>query len=306
MHLHAVQLSDFGPAPSVCSDNHNIIWNGWDTKVPYDMSKAGRPCPSVIWQAPKSDSELLKTTVAALKKYNILAVTSGDFADVDHWHSTAPDLIIPAVSFFKPGRDSNGNTLFQDITLLKQWVKEGKVAVFAEISAQYRGMSPDDPRLDPYFALAEELDIPVGLHMGEGPPGGPNVEGNSQYRVSLGNPILLEGVLTRHPKLRLYVMHYGSPFIDEMIAILYSYPQVYVDIAQNNWGFPREFFYSQLKRLTDAGFGKRILFGSDQMVWPQTIGLAIETVNSAPFLTRQQKEDIFYNNAARFLRMKNR
>jgi len=30
-------------------------------------------------------------------------------------------------------------------------------------------MSPADPRLDPYWAMAEELDIPVGIHMGFGP-----------------------------------------------------------------------------------------------------------------------------------------
>jgi hypothetical protein len=78
---------------------------------------------------------------------------------------------------------------------------------------------------------------------------------------------------------------------------------VYVDVAQNDWGFPRKHFYSQLRRLVDAGFGKRILFGSDQMIWPDTIGLAIETIESADFLTEEQKRDIFYNNAARFLRL---
>lgn len=84
---------------------------------------------------------------------------------------------------------------------------------------------------------------------------------------------------------------------------MYSFPQVYVDVAQNNWGFPRAHFYSQLRKLVEAGFGKRILFGSDQMVWPQTIGLAIETIESAPFLGEAQKRDILHNNAARFLRL---
>jgi predicted TIM-barrel fold metal-dependent hydrolase len=78
---------------------------------------------------------------------------------------------------------------------------------------------------------------------------------------------------------------------------------VYVDVSQNNWGFPRQHFHSQLKRLVDAGFSKRIMFGSDQMIWPETIGLAIETINSAPFLSAQDKRDILYNNAARFLRL---
>ena len=42
---------------------------------------------------------------------------------------------------------------------------------------------------------------------------------------------------------------------------------------------------------------------SDQMIWPQTIPVAIETIESADFLTREQKRDIFYGNAARFLRL---
>jgi uncharacterized protein len=58
-----------------------------------------------------------------------------------------------------------------------------------------------------------------------------------------------------------------------------------------------------LRRLVEAGFEQRILFGSDQMLWPHTIGLVIETIESAEFLTEQQKRDILYNNAARFLRL---
>jgi uncharacterized protein len=42
------------------------------------------------------------------------------------------------------------------------------------------------------------------------------------------------------------------------------------------------------------------------MAWPQAIGLAIETIEAAPFLTPAQKRDILYNNAARFLRLTNR
>ena len=39
------------------------------------------------------------------------------------------------------------------------------------------------------------------------------------------------------------------------------------------------------------------------MQWPETIELAIETIEAADFLTEEQKRDIFYNNAARFLRL---
>lgn len=98
-------------------------------------------------------------------------------------------------------------------------------------------------------------------------------------------------------------MHYGSPLVDEMIALLYAHPQVYVDVAGNDWGYPRPHFYRQLRKLMEAGLGERIMWGSDQMVWPRTIEIAIETIEKAPFLSESQKRDIFYHNAARFLRL---
>ena len=49
--------------------------------------------------------------------------------------------------------------------------------------------------------------------------------------------------------------------------------------------------------------GKRIMFGTDQMQWPDAIGMAIEVIESAKSLTTEQRRDIFYNNAARFLRL---
>jgi uncharacterized protein len=110
-------------------------------------------------------------------------------------------------------------------------------------------------------------------------------------------------VLIRHPKLRVYVMHYGSALIDEMIAVLQSYPQLYIDLGGMQWWYPREYFYGQLKSFMDAGFGKRVMFGSDQMMWPGVIEPSIVIVEEAPFLTPEQKRDIFYNNAARFLRL---
>lgn len=305
VHLHAEHVADYGPTPMVCSDNRALAWNGWDPRNPLNLADVG-VCKAAFWRAPSTDSALVQSTVAMLRRYNIRAITTGTPEDLAVWRAAAPTRILPAVNFFLPGRDAQGKPLYRDTAELRRLVRQGDVKVFAEITAQYRGMSPADPALEPYFALAEELDIPVGMHMGEGPPGGPNVEGYSQYRVRLGDPLLLEEVLARHPKLRVYVMHYGSPFIDNMMALMFSYPQVYVDVAQNNWGFPRTLFHQQLKRLVDAGFAKRILFGSDQMVWPQTIGLAIETIESAKFLSAQQKRDIFYNNAVRFFRLDDR
>ena len=98
-------------------------------------------------------------------------------------------------------------------------------------------------------------------------------------------------------------MHYGSPLVDEMLAMLYSHPELDVDVAGNDWTLPRKEFHSHLRRLVEGGFGKRILFGSDAMIWPETIRVAIDSIEGAEFLSSDQKRDIFYNNAARFLRL---
>jgi predicted TIM-barrel fold metal-dependent hydrolase len=98
-------------------------------------------------------------------------------------------------------------------------------------------------------------------------------------------------------------MHAGYPMLDEMQALLYAHPQVYVDVAAIVWHMPREGFYRYLEALVDAGFGDRIMFGSDQLRWPGLIERSIAVIEEAPFLSEEQKRDILYNNAARFLRL---
>ena len=78
---------------------------------------------------------------------------------------------------------------------------------------------------------------------------------------------------------------------------------MYVDVGVIVYTQPRPAFYRYLQAMVDAGFPRRVMFGSDQMVWPGTIERAIAVIDEAPFLTTQQKRDIFYNNAARFLRL---
>jgi predicted TIM-barrel fold metal-dependent hydrolase len=62
-------------------------------------------------------------------------------------------------------------------------------------------------------------------------------------------------------------------------------------------------FAGRLRRVVEAGFGARVMYGIDQMVWPGVIERSIAAIEEAPFLSERQKRDILYNNAARFLRL---
>ena len=294
MHVHAYAL-EVPPGAPACPGDEPVPVAPVDPRDEYDLSALGacaHPLP-----AAKDDDDLMRGTIAALRQHDVRhAMTEGSPERVARWRSLAPDLVLPGVGFAKPKGDLS-------IDGLRRLHSAGQLAVLGEVYIQYRGNRPDDPRYAPYFALAEELDIPVGIHMGEGPPGTARFPGYESYQVGLGSPLLLEPVLRKYPKLRMYVMHYGSPMVDEMIAMLFAYPNLYVDIACNDWGFPRAQFHDALKRMIDAGMGKRIMFGSDQMFWPGAVGEAIEAVEQAPFLDEAQRRDILYNNAARFLRL---
>lgn len=292
MHLHAHRVADYGGGIPNCANNGELLFEGADPRRPMDVRHL-KTCGSPL--APADDDEdLMRETFALLERHNIFAVTSGPLERVRAWRAAAAERIVPALAFGDPGSPP--------LEEFRRLAENGELAVFAEVSPQYQGRRLDDQALDPFFALAEELDVPVGVHLGEGPPGGPYWAFPS-YRARLSSPFQLEEVLVRHPNLRLYVAHYGSPLIDEMIAVMYAHPQVYVDVAGNDWAYPRAHFYAQLEKLVDAGLSKRIMWGSDQMIWPQAIQVALETIEGAPFLTEEQKRDILYNNAVRFLRL---
>ncbi len=285
-----------GPAPEI---NQPII----DVHLHAEpVEWFGTPAPEWVpdgLAASKTDDELMRDTLLALERHNVVtALASGPNDFVKRWRAASPDRIVPSLwpeNAWLPGTGATPDVLEAEF-------RKGNLGAIAEVGWQYMGISPADPEAEPYLALAERLDIPVGIHMGLGPPGA-SYECCPNYRAVLGNPLLLEEALIRHPQLRIWIMHAGWPMLSETIALMHAHPQVYADVAVINWYLPRSEFHTYLRRLVEAGFGKRLMFGSDQMVWPGAISLAIEGIESADFLDAEQKRDIFYNNAARFLRL---
>ncbi len=283
MHMHAsnVQLGPDGkppPVPLRC----------------YPGPCEGGPA------AATTDEELFQMTLAAMDRHNIvLGFLSGfdmssdllipNFERVQAWVKAAPGRFIPGAFLTQPGKPT--------VDFLKKEYAEGRLKGLGEIATQYYGYRPDDSALTPYFSLAAELGIPTHIHtLGIGAP-------LPTFRSSAGSPLLLEDVLVHHSDLRLFVENSGFPFTQEWIALAYQYPQVYGEVSTITWIVNRNAFYNHLRTLVEAGLSKRIMFGSDQMQWPETIGMAVEAIQSAGFLSAEQKADIFYNNAAQFLRL---
>jgi predicted TIM-barrel fold metal-dependent hydrolase len=68
--------------------------------------------------------------------------------------------------------------------------------------------------------------------------------------------------------------------------------------------YDKEFAVKFLKSAKEYGFLDRVMFGSDQMVWPEAITSSIKFLNSLDFLTKEEKQKIFYDNAKTFLDIK--
>jgi uncharacterized protein len=294
VHVHAMDESFPGGGP-MCPNTAKFKASDPSTKeAPFGWVQ--EECTPKLY--PSAKGEYLKDMAAEMNRLNVTAVVFGDPKSVQKWIDAMPGRVIPGTGFnesMEPGKRVALDELRKDFTT-------GGFKVMGEIGLQYEGLSPSDMSVDQYFALAEQLDIPVAIHMGTGGSGRANVA-MPTYRGSMGNPLLLEELLARHPKLRVQVMHAGYPMIDNMLTLLQANSHVYVDVAGLIWSYPIKEVNRYIERLVDAGFEDRVMFGTDQMEWPKLMAYSISVIQNADYLTPEQKRDILYNNAARFLRL---
>jgi uncharacterized protein len=247
------------------------------------------PLPTIV----TSDDDVMHLALDAMVRNNIVlgVVTDANLDDVYTWTQAGQGRFLAGPAVFDPLR--------VDTAALRLEFQAGRLQVMGEVATQYGGFPPDDPANEQLFALAEQLDVPLLTHT-EGLAGG---SPRSPFRISHGHPERLQEVLIRHPNLRIWLENAAYPFLDEVIALMYRYPQVYADVSTITWIIPRAEFYRYLEALVNAGLGNRLMWGSDQMNWPGTIEHGLAAIREAPFLSEAQKRDILYNNAVRFLRL---
>lgn len=266
---------------------HAFEWDRYGAEPPPNPASGAVP-------AARTNEAAARASLAALERHGVVkAVASGPTSLVKQWSEMGGERIVPALL-------ANSSDDLPPLGELEALAEAGRLVVLGELAPQYSGGTLANDAWQPYLAFAERRGIPIAVHTGIAAPRTP-YDCCPRFRTTLGRPSHLEDVLVRYPKLRVYLMHAGAPWGEETLALLHVYPRVYVDVAVIDWVLPRKQFHDYLQELIEAGFEDRILFGSDQMIWPDAVGLAIEGVDSAPFLTTAQKRKIFHDNAARFL-----
>jgi predicted TIM-barrel fold metal-dependent hydrolase len=241
---------------------------------------------------------LLRKTIAEMDRNHISkALLSGDDDLVAKWVQQYPSRFLRS---YNHRCDASPETA---ATFEAEW-KASKWKAIGELGIPYGGRPLNEPACFPLYEIAQRYDIPVFFHTGFG---GPNPQEGfaPKFRISLSDPLLLEDVVIRFPKLKIVIMHMGWPFYDHALYMLWAHENVYLDTATVDWVLGKKLFYRMLEESVDTAGSDRILFGSDQMVWPQMITRAVQSIRDAPFLSDQDKRNILGENARRLLKISN-
>lgn len=100
----------------------------------------------------------------------------------------------------------------------------------------------------PLYAACVELDVTLQIQVGNtGPP---------TYPSSTGRPLHVDQIAVHFPELRIVAGHIGWPWTEEMIAIAWKHPNVWIDTSAH---LPKHFSAEFVRFLTS--------FGQDKVIW---------------------------------------
>ena len=147
MHMHARTADYYGPPPiPMCAPVEVMpLWN--QTEPWAEALGKSQACKNPVW-SPKTDAEVMEQTIAVMKKHNIIGMLGGKPDLVAKWMTAAPGRFIPGLDFRIDRAMSPAE--------MRSLYKSGGFSVLGEVLNQYAGIAPDDERMEPYWALAEE------------------------------------------------------------------------------------------------------------------------------------------------------
>jgi len=132
---------------------------------------------------------------------------------------------------------------------VKEWGFKGVYGHFMTF-----GCAPNDRRMYPLYAKAGELGVPVAMQLGHG---------MELYPNEPGRPIYLDQCALDFPQTNFIGSHTGWPWTEEMEAMAWKHPNVYVDIAGHN---PQYLAPNIINFMNTRGADKT-LFGSNGWPW---------------------------------------
>lgn len=235
----------------------------------------------------RTSEELERRTVRFMDAAGVrIGLLSHYNETVRKWVTDHPDRFLPSY-FPSPTIDDAS----WDFDTFKREAGRGRWRALGEVNHGWMVRPLEDPLLFPYYEVCERRGLPVVLHTG---PDGVN---NYDYDVALTDPLRLRPVLRQFPKLRVVLYHMGWPHFDHALYMSYAFGNVFLEVGAVVWLFPK-LTQRMMTETVDAIGSDRLLFGTDQMLWPQMIPKAVQAVSSAENLSERDKRRILWDNSA--------
>ena len=124
----------------------------------------------------------------------------------------------------------------------------------AHVYPHWFELAPDHAKYYPFYAKCVALGVPIQLQVGQS-----LIYSPANPTRSVGQPITLDAVACDFPELKLIGIHIGIPWHDEMIAMAWKHPNVYIGSDAHA---PKYWPQSFVRYLNSYGQDK-VVFGTD-------------------------------------------
>ncbi len=153
------------------------------------------------------------------------------------------------------------------------------------------GIPPTHPRMYPLYAACADMDMVIWFHLSVN---------YSTLTMEVERPIYIDVVAQDFPTLKIIAGHGGWPWVEEMMAVAWRNPNVYIDFVSY---LPRYLAmpgsgWEPLLRYGNTVLQDRILFGSTWLFMGASIKELADEVMKLP-LKEDVKHKWLYQNALR-------
>ncbi|MEC7753571.1 MULTISPECIES: amidohydrolase family protein [Roseivirga] len=185
---------------------------------------------------------------------------------------------------------------YKDVRIISDYLEKGLIKGL-KFYPGYEPFYPNDSRLQIWYEMAIEFDVPVMFHSGDtyAPRG----------KVKYSHPIHHDDLAVDYPELKIVICHVGNPWIKDCMEVVYKNDNVYADISGLVLGDFNEKFERYMKNeieemITYAGNPKYLLYGTD---WPISNMNSYLKFMDQLDLPEEKKELILWKNAAELFKI---
>jgi len=150
----------------------------------------------------------------------------------------------------------NPKRRMEGVRRLEHFVKEHGF-VGAHLHPYGFGLAPNHRRYYPFYAKCVELDVPVVMQIGHSAEFMPN---------ELGRPLYLDDVALDFPELKIVAAHTGWPWCEELIALAWKHPNVFIGTSAHAPKYLGTPGYGTLLQFMNSRGKQKVLFGTDYPV----------------------------------------